>query len=254
MVIIGLKSVRSQDIYLELLEEIKGEAGQVITIEFTISDLEDLEVRNFDIHIAFDPELIDVHQVTDGPVIQSGSIFKNITEDHRIKLSYASVNKLKGDGVLFRIDATLIATGVNPQGMTINRLDIGEPGRYVISPQTPHNIPVVVGTNSSIVNESVQNENKQNKLVYHKGNYPNPFNPHTTITYHVENQAHVLIRIYNSAGQLVSTLINETQSAGTYSIPWNASGLNSGLFITEIIAINEYGAKSRTTDIMTFIK
>jgi len=43
-------------------------------------------------------------------------------------------------------------------------------------------------------------------------NYPNPFNPVTTIKYSIRERAHVSLRIYNAAGQLVKTLVDEVQS------------------------------------------
>jgi hypothetical protein len=52
-------------------------------------------------------------------------------------------------------------------------------------------------------------------------NYPNPFNPVTTITYGVKIPAKVSLRIYNVAGQLVRTLVDERQDAGNYRITWD---------------------------------
>lgn len=51
-------------------------------------------------------------------------------------------------------------------------------------------------------------------------NYPNPFNPETTIEYSLPEGYHVMLKIYNIAGQLVKTLINEYQQAGSYTIIW----------------------------------
>ncbi|MEE9270779.1 MAG: T9SS type A sorting domain-containing protein, partial [Candidatus Krumholzibacteria bacterium] len=47
-------------------------------------------------------------------------------------------------------------------------------------------------------------------------NYPNPFNPTTHITFEIKARGHVTLRIYNVAGQLVRTLINEELAAGRY--------------------------------------
>ncbi|MGH7455978.1 MAG: FlgD immunoglobulin-like domain containing protein, partial [bacterium] len=52
-------------------------------------------------------------------------------------------------------------------------------------------------------------------------NYPNPFNPETTIKYQVARTSEVKIGIYNVMGQLVKTLVNETKNAGNYTIVWN---------------------------------
>jgi subtilisin family serine protease len=66
-------------------------------------------------------------------------------------------------------------------------------------------------------------------------NFPNPFNPTTTIEYNVPQNSHVNIEIYNMLGQRIRTLIDQNKSAGNYSIVWNAkddSGVNvaSGMY------------------------
>lgn len=65
-------------------------------------------------------------------------------------------------------------------------------------------------------------------------NYPNPFNPQTTISYSLLEAGQVQITIYNSAGELVSTLVNEFKSAGNHAIQWNAQGLASGVYYYKI--------------------
>jgi len=58
-------------------------------------------------------------------------------------------------------------------------------------------------------------------------NFPNPFNPETTISYSVKEALPVSIEIYNVKGQLVKTLINETKAAGTHTVVWNGSDNNN---------------------------
>ena len=53
------------------------------------------------------------------------------------------------------------------------------------------------------------------------GNYPNPFNPTTNISYGLSVDSHVAVNIYNVKGQKVRTLINEKQQAGYHKILWN---------------------------------
>jgi len=55
-----------------------------------------------------------------------------------------------------------------------------------------------------------------------KNNYPNPFNPITTLHYNLPEQAHVTITIYNLMGREVTRLVNTTQKAGFKSVQWNA--------------------------------
>ncbi|MEQ9263739.1 MAG: discoidin domain-containing protein [Balneolaceae bacterium] len=65
-------------------------------------------------------------------------------------------------------------------------------------------------------------------------NYPNPFNPTTTINYSIPQTSHVVMKVYNSLGQEVSTLVDRRQSAGAHSIRWNAANLSSGVYFYKI--------------------
>lgn len=67
-------------------------------------------------------------------------------------------------------------------------------------------------------------------------NYPNPFNPATTIAYKLPKNSLVTIKIYDLSGRLISTLVNENKTAGTYETRFNASGLSSGVYLYEMKA------------------
>lgn len=61
-------------------------------------------------------------------------------------------------------------------------------------------------------------------------NYPNPFNPATTIKYSLRESGYVELKVYNTTGMEISTLISGEQQAGTYELQFNASGLTSGVY------------------------
>ena len=61
-------------------------------------------------------------------------------------------------------------------------------------------------------------------------NYPNPFNPSTKIQFGIQNNSHVAINIYNTAGIKITTLINENLSTGVYEVTWNAANYSSGVY------------------------
>lgn len=65
-------------------------------------------------------------------------------------------------------------------------------------------------------------------------NYPNPFNPMTTITYILPHPGNVSVLVYNSAGQVVRTLVEEYQVTGQHQVVFNAEGLASGTFFAEV--------------------
>jgi hypothetical protein len=73
------------------------------------------------------------------------------------------------------------------------------------------------------------------------GNYPNPFNPETTIRFSVAKAEPVTIEIYNVKGQLVRTLVNEVKAAGEHSVVWNGkdnrgSSASSGVYFYKMRA------------------
>ncbi|MBN2396389.1 MAG: T9SS type A sorting domain-containing protein [Candidatus Atribacteria bacterium] len=66
-------------------------------------------------------------------------------------------------------------------------------------------------------------------------NYPNPFNPSTTIEFYVQNDSRIELSIYNVKGQEIKTLVNNDFSQGKYSIVWNGDNksgktINSGIY------------------------
>jgi len=67
-------------------------------------------------------------------------------------------------------------------------------------------------------------------------NYPNPFNPQTTIQLALPANGFVSLKIYNVLGQEVATLVSDNLSAGNYEYVWNASDLASGVYIYRLEA------------------
>ncbi len=69
-------------------------------------------------------------------------------------------------------------------------------------------------------------------------NFPNPFNPSTSIKYAVPEKSHVLIKIYNIVGEEVVLLADEEKDRGWYTISFNAPRLASGIYIYRMQAGN----------------
>jgi hypothetical protein len=76
-----------------------------------------------------------------------------------------------------------------------------------------------------------------------KQNYPNPFNPTTKIKYALPKDEFVTLKVYNSLGQEVTTLVNQNVSAGYHTINFDASNLASGMYIYRIKAGNYVSIK-----------
>lgn len=74
-------------------------------------------------------------------------------------------------------------------------------------------------------------------------NYPNPFNHSTKIIYQLPFREHVSIKIYNTIGQLIKTLVNEFKESGIYTVYWNGNDYNndavaSGLYFCKMLTSN----------------
>ena len=65
-------------------------------------------------------------------------------------------------------------------------------------------------------------------------NYPNPFNPNTTIRFSLPEAGNVKLTLFNILGQEIKTLVNEFKESGVHTINFDASGLNSGMYIYEL--------------------
>ena len=67
-------------------------------------------------------------------------------------------------------------------------------------------------------------------------NFPNPFNPSTTIEFSLSQTSHVTLEVFNTLGERVGVLASEELSAGTYNYKWDASNLTSGIYFYKLHA------------------
>jgi hypothetical protein len=82
-------------------------------------------------------------------------------------------------------------------------------------------------------------------------NYPNPFNPTTAIRYQVSGvsnqltaESRVLIAVYDLLGREVAMLVNKAQEPGRYTVPFNAGGLPSGIYLYSLRTAGGYEVRT----------
>ncbi len=118
-------------------------------------------------------------------------------------------------------------TGTSSDRVTISNLG-GDTFNYVVADAVRW-----VGLDEEITSSEMESGRPLNSYEL-LGSYPNPFNPTTEIVYELESSGQVRLEVYNVQGQLLSTLVKETQSAGEHRIRWDASGLSSGLYFVRL--------------------
>ncbi len=89
---------------------------------------------------------------------------------------------------------------------------------------------IVVASDASIVSLSTVSTFKLNDA------YPNPFNPSTNIDFSISVNSHVSIKVYDTNGREVASLINQQYSPGNYTVKWNADEFSSGIYLVKMIS------------------
>jgi hypothetical protein len=105
--------------------------------------------------------------------------------------------------------------------------------------------PVMV---SEGYDESKTEYKDNNKIAYNFsliGNYPNPFNPSTLISYSISKSSFVSIKVYDIMGREIATLINEQKNPGKYSVEFNSArfSLSTGVYFCRLTAENKVDVK-----------
>jgi hypothetical protein len=87
-----------------------------------------------------------------------------------------------------------------------------------------------------------------------KQNYPNPFNPNTNIIYQIAQCGLVTLKVFDSLGREVATLVDGIKGAGYYKITFDASHLASGIYFTRFIVQQQNGKSIVQTTKLMVIK
>jgi hypothetical protein len=83
---------------------------------------------------------------------------------------------------------------------------------------------------------SVETDGRMPQRFALEQNYPNPWNPTTTIRYRVGKTGLVSLKLYDALGREVMTLVNETQPPGQYLVDLDGSGLASGVYLYRLVS------------------
>ena len=88
---------------------------------------------------------------------------------------------------------------------------------------------------STAVNIKLNDLTIPNLTVLHQ-NFPNPFNPNTTIKYSIHKQSNVILRVFDVLGSKVANLVNKEQPQGNYEVEYDGTELTSGIYFYQLNA------------------
>jgi parallel beta-helix repeat protein len=171
-------------------------------------------VKGLNIPLSYGAILV-LESVQYGDIWPENSFIIHTNIDNTVEVSgsvLGSASCIEGNGVIATI--TFQVSGQNPS------LEL----QHMIA-RTFDNEEIEIEDNPESTDENPDNIIPINSIL--GANYPNPFNPTTTISYGLKEETNVNITLYNIRGQKVRTLINEIMPAGQHQITWNGKD-NSG--------------------------
>jgi len=173
-----------------------------------------------------------------------------------------------GTGEIAQVGATITFTNVNTELHSPAMVTSVEDGAFTIAPRpgsynvtavtthlgvqytyssgSPVEIPRAAALNIHISPLGEDDVTAGVSVTALKSNYPNPFNPTTTISFDIARDGNVLIEIYNAKGQLVKSLVDGGFRAGSHTVVWNGDdsqgrSVGSGVYFYRMVS-SEYSS------------
>lgn len=192
--------------------------------------------------------VLDIIQIIN--IIIGGNVQRFDTPEHVVLIQSGGQIQIEADGQVAGLQLTLAETDFEiewqlPSGWDIHRQDqtvllFSTDGsgisRQVIA-QVQGEFDVQTALAGGLNSKGIQAEIISRPSAFLAGDaYPNPFNPRTSLNYELQTAGPVRIAVYNLQGQMMTELVNEVQTAGRYSVEWDASQMPSGTYLMEIHA------------------
>jgi len=213
-------------ISLKIATALVPQAGQIVNVPITVQSFSN--VGSFTLRISYNSTILTFLGVINSPT----GIQSNAT-DGTLNLSWFSTSPLSIQDGGKLLDLQFRYNGGLTQGAS-SLLSFVTPNCEVTDAL---GVPLSVTYQNGSVVTSVHSEQAAPKEFTLSHNYPNPFNPSTTIRYAIPNRSHIRLQIVNVLGQVVQELVNAEQEAGYHQVGWRpASGAASGIYFYRVEA------------------
>ncbi len=203
-------------------------------------------VYNFDM-IAYDGNndgSIELHCGTMNPSVELGNLFQTVINDYNIALvpqqiTYGSTDR-SDHASFWDYDYPAIlgiedfSDDFNPYYHTTsdNMSHINAPYFWEYT-KAAIGATATLATPDSTMTSINEQVSVPSQFILH-GNYPNPFNAATTISFTITSESEVDLAVYDILGRKVETLVEKDMQAGRHRVTWDASGYSSGIYFYRI--------------------
>ena len=210
-------------------------AGELMAIDVSLANVEALMGYGFDLNYdATKFEFVSVAPADEDLLTSTGgeALFHHVVADGQVSVATGMYNgtAVSGGGDIVRFVFRVLYEFEDNA-----RFEIAD--GLVFDPSQLSNPAVIAGV--------LELQSTPREFALHQ-NFPNPFNPDTTIKYDLAESADVTLQIYNVLGQVVRTLVaSEAQNAGRYQIRWNGMDergvpVSSGIYFYQIAADGKF--------------
>jgi hypothetical protein len=211
-------------------------AGELVAVDVSLANVEALMGYGFTLNYETDKfEFVSVAPADEDLLTSTGGetpLFHHIVADGQVEVVNGMVHgtAVSGGGDIVRFVFRVLREFEDNA-----RFEIAD--GLVFDPSQLQNPAVVAGV--------LELQSTPREFALHQ-NFPNPFNPDTTIKYELAESADVTLQIYNVLGQVVRTLVgSEAQNAGRYQIRWNGMDdrgvpVSSGVYFYRISADGKF--------------
>jgi hypothetical protein len=205
------------------LENVYGKAGDKISLPINVDNASDIIAMNFTLE--YNPHVLKAVGVSLTSLTQDYQVAHNV-EPGRIKVALAGSRSIAELGAIVNLEFDVLESESPDAGslLQITEMVIND-GSIAANIQAAR-----FEMGSAVPDEYALDQN-----------YPNPFNPETTIKYQLPKSGKVVLKIYNSIGQEIRTLVNEEKEAGYHEARWDGRdnggvSVSSGVYIYRIQA------------------
>ena len=194
--------------------------------------------------------LTDVTNIVDGIIEQANYPFYWSSTSNPIETYDNNVDGDAEEGMSGTIWAWILASGYN---VDMGGYDLHGAGSIVFVSKTEENsgiedsVPTMLRlVRDTEVTNGIDDSQSDAATLPNQfelaQNYPNPFNPSTTISFTLPSESNITLEIYNMAGQLTATLVDDKLSQGNHKVQWQAANMSSGIYFYKLTS----GSSSQT--------